>query len=119
MNPANANQTRHSDLRWLRWSLSAIALLLAVIAVQLSALIGPVIPRAAAQSPPDSGAQLFKLIEAQTRTNQILQQILDHLRSGEIKVAIPTTDKQDRGAPAPAPRGGPAAPRTQRAPAGR
>lgn len=90
------------DSRWLRWCLTGVVVLLAVIAVELSALIGPIIPRAEGQIP-DSGAQLQQLIAAQEQSNRILQQILDHLKTGEIKVATPTTDKDNKSAAAPRP----------------
>lgn len=104
-----------SDSRWLRWSLTTIALLLAVIALELSVLIGPIQPRVQAQIP-DSGAQLMTLINGQTQTNQTLEQILNHLRTGEIKVTLSGTDKQSRDIPASSPRAGKPAPGKKPAP---
>jgi len=97
------------DMRWLRWSLAAIAFLLAVIAVELSVLTGPHGPQAFAQIP-DSGAQLQQLIESQKQINRALEQILDHLRTGEIKARVIDTDKDKRN-PLPAPRPANSAPR--------
>ena len=116
MNAIDSNVKAISETRWLRWSLTGIAVFLAVIAVELSALLGPSTSVAKAQSPPDSGAQMLQLINAQQETNRLLQQILDHLRTGEIKVSIPGTDKGSRGASAPAARPAHPVPRTQTAP---
>ena len=55
MNPTNSPVNRAIDMRWLRRGLAAIAFLLMLITVELSALIGPLQPRAQAQIP-DSGA---------------------------------------------------------------
>ncbi len=116
MNPTHSPVHAHTDMRWLRWSLAAIALLLMVIAVELSVLVGPLQPRAQAQIP-DSGAQLMQLIEGQKVTNQILAQILDHLRTREIKARLIDTDKNTGGAsPAPARRPVKAAPKPQTSP---
>ncbi|GMU23734.1 MAG: hypothetical protein AMXMBFR13_38120 [Phycisphaerae bacterium] len=93
------------NARWLRWCLTGIVVLLAVIAVQLSALIGPLQPRAQAQIP-DSGLQRQQLLDAQLQTNRTLDAILQHLRTQSIKVTLAGTDKGTGGAPAPSPRPG-------------
>jgi hypothetical protein len=87
------NQTTND--RWLRWTLTAIAALLAVIAIELSALLGPLEPQANAQIP-DSGLQRVQLLEAQQRTNATLDQILQHLRTQTIKVVVTGTDKDTK-----------------------
>jgi hypothetical protein len=92
-----------TNARWLRWSLSAIAALLAVIAVELSALTGPLQPRAMAQIP-DSGMQRKQLLDAQGQTNALLEQILDQLRTGPIKVKVVSTDKDSKVETREAPR---------------
>lgn len=107
-----------TDSRWLRWSLTIIAALLAVIAVELSALLGPVMPRAQAQLP-DSGLQRQQLLEAQARTNQLLEQIVDQLRSGTVKVTLSGTDKETSSGAAPAPRPAKAAPKLPATPRAR
>lgn len=101
MNPTNAFANKAQDMRWLRWGLAAIAFLLTLIAVELSVLIGPTQPRALGQIP-DSGAQLNQLIETNKQIAHTTQQILDQLRVGEIKVNAGGTDREPRGAVAPA-----------------
>ena len=81
--------------RWLRWSLTCIAGLLFVIAIELSALSGPLIPRAQAQVP-DSGAQRLKLLAENKKTNALLDQILQHLRTQTVKVKVIGTDKDNK-----------------------
>ena len=51
--------------RWLRWCLTAIVVLLAVIAAQLSVLTGPITPRAAALLP-DRAKQRNEALEQQS-----------------------------------------------------
>jgi len=89
--------------RWLRWSLTAIAVLLTVIVIELSALIGPVQPRASAQIL-DGGQQRKQLLEAQQTTNMKLDRILQHLRTQAIKVKVVGTDKDSKNTTAPKPR---------------
>jgi len=79
--------------RWLRWCLTAIAVLLAVIAIELSVSIRPFTPSAQAQIP-DSGMQRNQLLEAQRQTNAKLDAILKHLRTQTIKVKVLGTDKE-------------------------
>lgn len=78
--------------RWLRWSLTVIAGLLAIIAIELSVFIGPLTPRAQAQIP-DSGLQRRQLLELQRETNTKLDRILQHLRTQTVKVQVVGTDK--------------------------
>lgn len=84
-----------TNARWLRWSLTAIAALLAVIAVELSALLPPLQPRAMAQIP-DSGLQRKQMLEATDRTNLLLDQILQFLRTQTVKVKVVGTDKDTK-----------------------
>jgi len=96
--PANA--------RWLRWLLSSIVFMLAVIAIELSVLIGPIVPKANAQAPgrrvlPDTAMQRLELLDAQQVTNAKLDQILQHLRTQVIKVKIVGTDKDKKAASKP------------------
>ena len=83
------------NARWLRWSLTAIAVLLGVVAIELSALMGPLAPRANAQIP-DSGLQRQQLLETQRQTNATLDHILRHLRTQTIKVKVVGTDKESK-----------------------
>jgi hypothetical protein len=87
------NQTTHT--RWLQALLSAIVCLLAVIAIELSALLGPMQPRALAQIP-DSGKQRYELLDAQKKTSANLERILQHLRTQTIKVKVVSTDKDSK-----------------------
>ena len=43
---------------------------------------------------PDSARQRYDLLAEQKKTNELLGQILDHLRAKAIKVRIETTDKR-------------------------
>ena len=86
--------------RWLRWFLTAIVVLLAVIAIELSALVNPVGSPTFAQVP-DSGLQRKQLLDAQMKTNTTLEQIhstlekIDRaLRESTIKVKVVGTDKE-------------------------
>jgi hypothetical protein len=96
--------------RWIRWSLGAIVLLLAVIAMQLSVLTGPMIPAARAQTPevkpplPDSAKQRNEMLDAQKQTNATLDSILHVLRTQTIKVQIAGTDKEGKRTSAVPPR---------------
>ena len=83
------------NTRWFRWMLTSIVFLLAVIAIELSALVGPVVPSAEAQIF-DSKLQRKQLLEAQERTNSTLNQILLHLRTQVIKVKVIGTDKDKK-----------------------
>src|SRR5690606_28948765 len=98
----NPDRSVHMDastnLRWLRWLLTAIVVLLAVIAIELSALVGPLESRAMAQIP-DSGQQRREILEALNRNNALLEGILQHLRSQTIKVKVVSTDKETRPEP--------------------
>ncbi len=87
-----------TDMRWLRWLLGGIVALLAVIAIELSVLIGPVLPQAMAQLP-DSAAQRKELLEAQLKTQRSIDAVLQHLRTSVVKVKVVGTDKDSEAAP--------------------
>lgn len=91
-----------TDMRWLRRFLACITLLLAVIAVELSVLVGPIQPRAAAQIP-DSGLQRQEILAASNRTNQLLGELVQHLKTQVIKVKVVGTDKDTKPASGPQP----------------
>ena len=80
------------DQRWLRWCLTAIVVLLTVIAIELSVLVGPAGPAAYAQVP-DSGLQRKQLLDGQLAGNRTLERILTTLRESTIKVKVVGTDK--------------------------
>jgi uncharacterized protein YpmS len=84
-----------TDARWLRLWLSAITVLLAVIAIELSVFMSPIESRALAQIP-DSGLQRKQMVDAQDRTNSILEGILQHLRTQAVKVKVVSTDKDSK-----------------------
>lgn len=91
------------DARWLRWCLTAIVLLLAVIAVELSALIGgwdtPAIAQESSSATfPNTTRQRLELLGEQRRTADELHRILEHLRTGTIKVRVVSTDKENDSA---------------------
>ncbi len=85
------------DIRWLRYCLTGIVVLLGVIAVELGALLAPAIPRAQAQVP-DAGRQRRDLLDQQTQTNVRLDAILQTLKTGPIKVTVVGTDKDTKPA---------------------
>ena len=80
--------------RFTRGVLAALTVLLTVIAVELWAWLPSTAPAAMAQVP-DSGAQRNQIIDEAHRTNQLLEQILDHLRTKTVKVKNADTDKAD------------------------
>lgn len=80
------------DGRWLRYCLTAIVLLLAVIAIELGAMLSPAMPQTYAQVP-DAGRQRRDLLDQQTQTNVRLDSILQALKTGPIKVTVVGTDK--------------------------
>ena len=83
------------NARWLRWCLTGIVTLLAVIALELATLVGPIESRAMAQIP-DSGLQRKQMLDLQDRTNALLDGILQHLRTQTLKVKVVGTDKESR-----------------------
>ena len=96
-----------TDIRWLKYLLSAIVCLLGVIAIELSVLIGPLSQPAFAQIP-DSGKQRMELLDAAQQTHATLGNILGHLKTGTIKVKVVGTDKNTRntGGTVPSPQRG-------------
>lgn len=92
-----------TNARWLRGLLTGITVLLAIIAIELSTIMGPIESRAWAQIP-DSGMQRKQLLDAQEKTNSILEGIFQHLRSQTIKVKVVGTDKDSKADSTSAPR---------------
>ena len=78
--------------RCTRGLLTAITILLAVIAVELWGGRPSMLPAARGQIP-DSGLQRQQLTVEMRRSNDLLGQILEHLRTKAIKVKMETTDK--------------------------
>jgi hypothetical protein len=86
--------------RFTRGVLIALIALLTVIAIELWAGRPDMVPAAQAQVP-DSGLQRYQILDEARRTNQLLEQILEHLRTKAVKVSIADTDKaKDGGRPA-------------------
>ncbi len=73
--------------------LTVIAVFLGVIAIGMWADRSTGVGVAHAQVP-DSGRQRYDQLAEQKKTNELLRQILDHLRVKAIKVRIETTDKR-------------------------
>ena len=61
---------------------------------------GEVLPRAVAQIP-DSGMQRKKMLDEIERTNELLERILDTLRTQTFKVSIDSADEPKDVVPAP------------------
>lgn len=89
--------------RFTRCMLLAITCLLTVIAVELWVGRPSMLPAARAQIP-DPGRQRNEIVGETRRTNELLLQILNHLRTQPIKVELKATDEQKglRRAPRPA-----------------
>jgi hypothetical protein len=88
------------NARWLRWCLSAIVILLAIIAVELSALVGTWSAQAEAEETssatfPDTTRQRLELLDEQRRTSAEIRRVLEQLRTGTIKVRVVSTDKEN------------------------
>ncbi len=78
--------------RCTRYVLVAITALLTVIAVELWAPRPSMLPAAIAQIP-DSGRQRQDMVGELRKTNGLLGQILNHLRTKPIKVSVDAPDK--------------------------
>ena len=77
--------------RFTGFLLTTIAGLLAVVAVELWVGLGES-GRAQAQIP-DTGLQRQQILEEARKTNTVLEKILDHLRTGSVKVKMESADK--------------------------
>lgn len=83
--------------RATRRLLSVIAVLLAVLMVELWAQRPDTVPSAQAQIP-DTGLQRQQLVEEQRRTNELLSAVLEHLRTKPIKVRVESSEKPSAAA---------------------
>ncbi len=79
---------------YTRRILCVIAVLLAVITVELWQVGPSMLPRAEAQIP-DTALQRENIVREARQTNALLKQILEHLRSKPIKVEMDGTDGGD------------------------
>ncbi len=86
--------------RSTRILLTVIAVLLAIIALELWHA-GPGMTPAASAQIPDSGLQRVNLIDEARRTNALLSDILEHLRTKPVKVEMQRTDKKPGRGEAP------------------
>lgn len=78
--------------RATRRLLSVIAVLLAVLIVELWALRPETAPAAHAQIP-DTGLQRQQIVDEQRRTNELLSAMLEHLRTQSVKVRVESSEK--------------------------
>jgi hypothetical protein len=79
--------------RYTRLLLTALVVLLSMIAVELWVALPGGVPSAHAQIP-DTAMQRQQIAQESQRTNDLLQKILDHLKTGSIKVRMETADKR-------------------------
>lgn len=84
------NRLEFTPDRYTRCLLTVIAALLAIVAVEL-AVQRPDIAATVQAQIPDSGLQRNQLIAEAQRTNQLLDDILTHLRTKPIKVETQAT----------------------------
>lgn len=77
--------------RFTGFLLTSIVGLLAIIAVELWVGLSAA-GRAVAQIP-DTGLQRQLIVEEGRKTNALLEKILEHLRSGSVKVKLESADK--------------------------
>ncbi len=76
-------------------------LIVLVLATCIRVWTGPVsVDQQAVAQIPDSGLQRKQLLDETARTNELLSEILTHLRTQTLKVRIESTDKT-AAAPAP------------------
>ncbi|MCA9254206.1 MAG: hypothetical protein KDA33_01155 [Phycisphaerales bacterium] len=80
--------------------LTVIAVLMAIIAVELAGSGMPGLPSAHAQVP-DTAKQRQAIVEETQQSNRLLSAILEHLRSKTVKVEIKTTDTRKDGREGP------------------
>lgn len=79
--------------RFTRGLLCALTVLLAVIALELWVGLPSSASPAMAQIP-DTGLQRLQIVEETRKTNQLLQEILNYLKTGTVKVKTESADKR-------------------------
>ncbi|MFQ5422691.1 MAG: hypothetical protein ACE5F9_01795 [Phycisphaerae bacterium] len=82
--------------RFTKCTLTALTALLAIIALELWGGRPTTLPAATAQIP-DTGRQRQDILIEARKTNNLLVQILDHLRTKAVKVRMEDTDKDPGG----------------------
>jgi len=90
------NQHEWTLDRFTKCILTALTVLLAVIAVELWGGRPSALPAATAQIP-DTGRQRQDILIEARKTNNLLAQILDHLRTKAVKVRVVDTDEDPGG----------------------
>ena len=84
---------RPATVRRTQLLLSCIAAVLAIIAIELSDRLPLPRSSAAVAQIPDTARQRQDIVNEARRTNELLAQILDHLRGKPIKVVVESPDK--------------------------
>jgi hypothetical protein len=85
--------------RFTRGILCALTALLTIIAVELWAGRPDSVPNAQAQIP-DTALQRREIVEETRRSNALLEQILEHLKTKPVQVTIKTDERKPAGGPA-------------------
>ena len=79
--------------RYTRGLLTALVVLLTIISLELWASMPGAVSMAHAQIP-DTALQRQQIVQETQKTNDLLQGILDQLKTGTVKVRIETADKR-------------------------
>ena len=89
--------------RYTRCVLTALAALLTIITIELWVGRPSDLPAARAQIP-DTGLQRLQQIEESRKTNRLLEEILEHLKTKPILVTFGADEKKSPEKPPPPPR---------------
>jgi hypothetical protein len=81
--------------RFTRSLLCILTALLGIVAVELWVALPSTAPAAVAQIP-DTGLQRLQIVEEARKTNELLREILDHLKNGTVKVRTESADKRGK-----------------------
>jgi hypothetical protein len=85
--------------RFTRGILSALTALLTIIAIELWAGRPDGVSTAQAQIP-DTALQRREIVEETRRSNALLEQILEHLKTKPVQVTIKADERKQAGGPA-------------------
>lgn len=86
--------------RFTRGILCALTALLTIIAIELWVGRPDSVMRAQAQIP-DTALQRREIVEETRRSNALLEQILEHLKTKPVQVTIKADERKTVGGPAP------------------
>lgn len=86
--------------RFTRGILCALTALLTIIAIELWVGRPDSMPTAQAQIP-DTALQRREIVEETRRSNLLLEQILEHLKTKPVQVTIKADERKTVGGPAP------------------